>query len=100
MPAAPRSPYAAALGPEIAQLHPTLRRYFATIPPGNRGVGEGVFDVAGTPRRWLWPLLRLLQRHGVVLAGWERDVSFRIVNRTVGGRPWPCASSTCRAAPG
>ncbi|PWD49930.1 DUF4166 domain-containing protein [Serinibacter arcticus] len=85
MPSTPRSPYAAALGPAIERLHPSLQRYFATIPPGHRGVGEGVFDTAGTPRRWLWPLLRLVQPRGVVFAGWERDVPFRIVNRTVGG---------------
>lgn len=85
MPLAPRSPYAAALGPAIDRLHPTLQHYFATIPPGYRGVGEGTFDTAGTPRRWLWPVLRLLQGRGVVFAGWGRDVPFRIVNRTIGG---------------
>jgi len=84
--AAHRSPYAHALGASIDELHPSLQRYFATIPPGRRGVGEGVFARAGTPRRWLWPLIRLVQGRGVVVAGDEHDVPFRIVNRTVGGR--------------
>lgn len=83
--AAPRSPYAHALGATIDELHPSLQRYFATIPPGRRGVGEGVFTHAGTPRRWLWPLIRLVQGRGVVFAGDGCDVPFRIVNRTVGG---------------
>ena len=81
---APRSPYQAVLGDAITALHPSLQRYFATIPVGHRGVGEGVFTQAGTPRRWLWPLIRLVERRGVVFAGWERDVPFRIVNRTIG----------------
>lgn len=85
MPLDPQSPYAAELGPAITDLHPSLQRYFATIPAGHRGVGEGVFTQAGTPRRWLWPLIRLVERRGVVFAGWERDVPFRIVNRTIGG---------------
>jgi len=80
------SPYARALGARIDELHPTLRRYFSTIPEGSVGVGEGVFDTVGTPRRWLHPLLRVLEARGVVWAGWARDVPFRIVNRTADGR--------------
>lgn len=83
---APRSPYEAELGGAIGSLHPALQRYFATIPAGHRGVGEGVFEHAGTPRRWLWPLIRLVQGRGVLFAGHEHDVPFRIVNRTIGGR--------------
>ncbi|WOF23351.1 DUF4166 domain-containing protein [Microbacterium betulae] len=79
------SPYADALGERVEELHPVLRRYFSAIPLGHVGVGEGVFDVVGTPRRWLRPFLRVLQRQGVVWAGWEKDVPFRIVNRAVDG---------------
>lgn len=62
-------------------LHPRLRAYFAAIPTGHHGVGVGVFDRVGTPRRWLWPLLWLLQHRGVLFPGWHRDVPFVVVNR-------------------
>lgn len=84
MPHAPTSPYEARLGEVIRRLHPTLQRYFATIPTGYRGVGAGVFSEVGTPRRWLWPFIALVQSRGVVFAGWEHDVSFRVINRTIG----------------
>lgn len=82
----PQSPYARALGERIDELHPRLRTYFEAIPDGAVGIGEGVFGRVGTPRRWLWPLLRLLERRGVVAAGWERDVPFRVENRTIASR--------------
>ena len=82
----PQSPYARALGGRIHDLHPRLRAYFDAIPDGAVGIGEGVFQRVGTPRRWLWPALRMLQRRGVVAAGWERDVPFRVENRTVASR--------------
>jgi len=50
------------------------------------GVGEGTFQRVGTPRRALWPLLRRLERRGVIAARWERDVPFRIENRTIASR--------------
>ncbi|MBZ2199388.1 DUF4166 domain-containing protein [Occultella gossypii] len=80
------SPYEAVLGARIKELHPRLQQYFATIPPGHVGIGAGVFTHAGTPRRWLWPVIRLLEVRGVVFAGWARDVPFRIRNVTVDGR--------------
>ncbi|GAA4189994.1 DUF4166 domain-containing protein [Microbacterium oryzae] len=80
------SPYARALGTRRADLHLTLREYFDTLPPGHVGIGEGVFDRVGTSRRWLQPLLRPLHRRGVLFAGWEQDVPFRITNRLVAGR--------------
>ncbi|MFK4761745.1 DUF4166 domain-containing protein [Microbacterium sp. ZW T5_45] len=82
----PQSPYARALGERIDELHPRLRAYFTAIPEGRVGIGEGVFDVVGTPRRWLWPVLRMLERHGVIAAGHERDVPFRVENRTIASR--------------
>ena len=82
----PQSPYARALGERIDDLHPRLRAYFEAIPDGAVGIGEGVFQRVGTPRRWLWPFLRLLERRGVVAAGWERDVPFRVENRTIASR--------------
>ncbi len=78
----PRSPYEAALGERLHELHPTLRRYFTAIPEGYVGFGEGVFAEFGTPRRWLWPLLRAFETRGVIAATHARSAPFRIVNRT------------------
>lgn len=82
----PQSPYARALGERLDDLHPRLRTYFQAIPDGSVGVGDGVFEQVGTPRRWLWPILRMLERRGVVAACGERDVPFRIENRTIASR--------------
>lgn len=83
---APQSPYTRALGEHLDELHPRLRTYFQAIPDGSVGIGEGVFEYVGTPRRWLWPILRVLERRGVVAACDERDVSFRVENRTIASR--------------
>lgn len=82
----PQSPYARALGERIDTLHPRLRTYFRAIPEGSVGVGDGVFERVGTPRRWLWPMLRMLERRGVIAACGEREVPFRIENRTIASR--------------
>lgn len=82
----PQSPYARALGDRVAELHPRLRAYFQAVPDGHVGIGDGVFHRVGTPRRWLWPLLRVLERRGVLAACWEHDVPFRVENRTIAGR--------------
>ncbi|WP_341974028.1 DUF4166 domain-containing protein [Microbacterium sp. LWO13-1.2] len=81
-----QSPYARALGDRIHELHPALRTYFQAIPDGSVGVGEGVLHRIGTPRRWLWPFLRPLERLGVIVACWENDVPFRVENRTIASR--------------
>jgi hypothetical protein len=81
-----QSPYARALGAQFGDLHPRLQAYFNGVPDGSVGIGEGVFERVGTPRRWLWPLLRLLERRGVIPAGWEHEVPFRVENRTIGSR--------------
>jgi hypothetical protein len=86
VPHAPLSPYTRALGERAEHLHPALRAYFAGVPADAVGVGEGLFRRVGTPRRWLWPALRLLDRRGVIVACWEQDVPFRVENRTVAGR--------------
>ncbi|MGG7308896.1 DUF4166 domain-containing protein [Curtobacterium sp. AB451] len=77
-----RSPYELSTPPEVlARLHPRLSTYFGAIPPGHVGRGEGVFDVVGTPRRWLWPLLAWFARDAVMFPVWERDVPFTVENR-------------------
>lgn len=77
-----RSPYELTTPPEVlARLHPRLRTYFGAVPVGHVGRGEGVFAVVGTPRRWVWPLLAVLARDGVVFPVWERDVHFTVENR-------------------
>ena len=86
----PRSPYAAALGPRVDELHPRLRRYFAAIPHGAVGVGRGTFERVGcrnpVVRALLGPVLRVLQRHGAVYAGWAESVPFTVRNRDGAGR--------------
>ncbi|WP_423922786.1 DUF4166 domain-containing protein [Frigoribacterium sp. 2-23] len=76
-----RSPYEVAIGGGLEGLHPRLAAYFSAIPDGSIGRGHGVFDVVGTPRRWLWPVLWLLGRQGVVFAVWRHDVPFTVENR-------------------
>jgi hypothetical protein len=72
------SPYEEAL--DLAGLHPKLSAYFAEIPAGMVGRGTGTFDVVGTRKRWLWPVLAVLGRQGVVFAHWGRNVHFDVVN--------------------
>lgn len=77
------SPYELAL--DLDGLHPRLRAYFGEIPAGSVGRGRGVFEVVGTPRRWLWPVLWVLGRQAVVFAAWQRDVPFTVTNRPGAG---------------
>ncbi len=77
-----RSPYELSTPPDVlARLHPRLSTYFGAIPPGHVGRGEGVFDVVGTPRRWLWPVLAWFARDAVMFPVWERGVPFTVENR-------------------
>lgn len=76
------SAYELILGPRIAELHPRLRAYFGAIPLGGSGRGVGVFDVVGTTRRWLWPVLWVLARKGVLFPVWQRQVPFTVTNRS------------------
>lgn len=82
----PQSPYARALGDRIHELHPRLQAYFSGVPEGHVGIGDGIFQRVGTPRRWLRPLLRILERRGVIAACWEENVRFRVENRTIAAR--------------
>ena len=75
------SPWLLALGDRSAELAPELRAYFSTIPAGKVGRGRGTFHRLGTPRRWLWPVLAVLGRAGIIFPVWEHDVPFEIENR-------------------
>jgi hypothetical protein len=77
------SPYERVLGPAAERLHPRLRAYFAEIPPGSVGIGRGVFDTVGTPRRWLHPVVRAVGG-GALFPVWATDVPFTVVNRAEG----------------
>jgi hypothetical protein len=75
------SPWRAALGGRFDELAPGLHAYFSPMPAGSVGVGTGIFDVVGTPRRWLWPVLALLALERIVWPVWQRAVPFTVANR-------------------
>lgn len=94
-----RSPYELSTPSDVlARLHPRLSTYFGAIPPGHVGRGEGVFDVVGTPRRWLWPLLAWFARDSVMFPVWERDVPFTVENRPARVRRGPGTGLEARPA--
>jgi hypothetical protein len=80
-----RSPWERALGSGTGLLDPRLRDYFAAIPRDMVGRGEGVFDVVGSRKRWLWPLLALFKLDGIVYPTWQYDVPFTVTNRAGAG---------------
>lgn len=94
-----RSPYELSTPSDVlARLHPRLSAYFGAIPPGHVGRGEGVFDVVGTPRRWLWPLLAWFARDSVMFPVWERDVPFTVENHPARVRRGPGTGLEARPA--
>ena len=80
---APQSPWEAAAGEALSGLHPRLLPYFRAIPAGSVGRGQGVFARVGTPRRWIWTVLWVLGRKGVIFADWQHDVTLN-VNKSPG----------------
>ena len=87
-----QSPYQTALNENFDQLHPQLREYFAAIPEGSVGIGNGVFDTVGTPRRWLHPLIRFFAGSDVVFPVWEHAVPFTVVNTPTTSSGGPAVS--------
>jgi hypothetical protein len=76
------SVYERVLGADVERLHPVLRRYVSAVPSGMVGRGTGVYAVAGSRRRLLVPVLRLLAWRRVLFPEYGRDVPFTIENRS------------------
>ncbi|MFG6476626.1 DUF4166 domain-containing protein [Microbacterium sp. P06] len=75
-----RSVYQRVLGERFTQLDPQLRTYFGALPPGAVGRGEGVYAVAGSRHRWLWPVLAVLAWRRVLFPELGTDVPFTVQN--------------------
>ena len=74
------SVYQRVLGTRFAELSPELRAYFSRPPEGAVGRGSGVFEVAGSPRRWLRPVFAVLGWRRVLFPEYARDVPFTVTN--------------------
>ena len=72
------SVYQRVLGAELARLKPELQLYFSGHD--GVGVGRGTFEVAGSPRRFLRPVLAYLAWRGVLFSEYARNVPFDITN--------------------
>ncbi|KDA06176.1 hypothetical protein DC31_12410 [Microbacterium sp. CH12i] len=76
------SVYLEALGSDAQRLQPEVFAYIAGPPEGQAtGVGEGIFEIAGSRWGWLSPLIRLVIGPGLLVSRHEQDVPFDIVNR-------------------
>ncbi len=75
------SVYEQVLGDRFPLLDSRLRRYFGA-PPGAVGRGAGVYEIAGSPHRWLRPLLAWLAWRRVLFPEFGNDIPFTIVNTT------------------
>jgi Domain of unknown function (DUF4166) len=78
------SVYQRVLGKDFPALAPELQSYFGMPDAGFHGRGVGVFDVAGSRYRWLWPVFRLLAHRRILFPEYARDVPFTVVNRPDG----------------
>ncbi|MCP2635027.1 DUF4166 domain-containing protein [Microbacterium sp. HD4P20] len=74
------SVYQRVLGDEFALLQPRLQTYFGPIPRGSVGVGSGIYEMAGSPARWLSPVLAIMASRHILFPEFERDVPFAITN--------------------
>lgn len=70
--------YQRVLGSELDGLLPELQTYFAGH--GGIGIGRGVFEIAGSPRRILRPVLAYLAWRRILFPEFGRDVPFEITN--------------------
>jgi hypothetical protein len=72
------SVYQRVLGSELDALMPELQTYFSGH--GGIGIGQGVFEAAGSPRRFLRPVLAYLAWRRILFPEFGRDVPFEITN--------------------
>lgn len=77
---APTSVYQRALGADFERLAPELRGYFAHPDAGHVGRGTGVFEVAGSPARWMLPVLAYFGWRRILFPEFGRDVPFVVTN--------------------
>jgi len=68
------------LGAHFDELAPELRSYFSSLDAGSVGRGTGVFDEAGSRRRWLTPVFAFLAWRRILFPEFARDVPFTVTN--------------------
>lgn len=76
----PDSVYQRVLGERFDELHPGLRAYFSSPDAGSVGRGTGVFEVAGSRRRWLAPVLAYLAWRRILFPELAENVPFTVTN--------------------
>lgn len=76
----PRSVYQRVLGERFFDLDPRLQQYFGPLPVGMVGRGHGVYEIAGSRRRMLRPLLAWMAWRRILFPEFGRDVPFTVVN--------------------
>jgi hypothetical protein len=74
------SVYQRVLGDDFEKLDPRLRAYFSLPEPGAIGRGTGVYEVAGSRKRWLRPLFSYLAARRILFPEFGRDVPFTVTN--------------------
>ncbi len=74
------SVYQRVLGARMSELDPSLRTYFSLPPDGHVGSGSGVYDTAGSRRRWLLPLWTWLGWRRVLFPEFGHGIPFTVVN--------------------
>lgn len=74
------SVYQRVLGDEFEKLDPRLRAYFSLPEPGTVGRGTGVYEVAGSRKRWLRPVFSYLAARRILFPEFGRDIPFTVTN--------------------
>jgi hypothetical protein len=72
--------YQRVLGPRFDELAPELRTYFSAPDVGTVGRGTGVFEVAGSSRRWLAPVMAFMAWRRILFPELGHDVPFTVTN--------------------
>jgi hypothetical protein len=76
----PQSVYQRVLGDEFDRLAPELRAYFSAPPADSVGRGHGVYEVAGSHKRWLAPLFAFLAWRRILFPELGYGVPFTVTN--------------------